>query len=54
MLQTIFRETWRDLLDAVHEVEASGEPAREQLRQVAAIMLRSWRRQPDLVRVLVR
>src|SRR3954462_3395706 len=52
VLETIFRETWSDLLDAIHAVEASGEPAREQLRQVAAIMLRSWRRQPDLVRVL--
>jgi TetR/AcrR family transcriptional regulator, fatty acid metabolism regulator protein len=54
VLETIFRETWAELLDAVHAVEESGEPAREQLRQVAAILLRSWRRQPDLVRVLVR
>jgi AcrR family transcriptional regulator len=30
------------------------EPAAEQLRQIAAILLRSWRRDPDLVRVLVR
>jgi TetR/AcrR family transcriptional regulator, fatty acid metabolism regulator protein len=29
-------------------------PAAEQLRQVAAILLRSWRNDPDLVRVLVR
>ena len=35
------------------DVESSGAPAREQLRQVAAILLRSWRRDPDLVRVLV-
>jgi AcrR family transcriptional regulator len=54
VLETVFRETWRDLLDAVREVEESGAPAREQLRQVAAILLRSWRRDPDLVRVLVR
>jgi AcrR family transcriptional regulator len=54
VLETIFRETWRDLLQAVQEVEESGAPAREQLRQVAAILLRSWRRDPDLVRVLVR
>lgn len=54
VLETIFRDTWTDLLGAVREVEESGEPAREQLRQVAAILLRSWRRQPDLVRVLVR
>jgi AcrR family transcriptional regulator len=54
VLETIFRETWADLLAAVRDVEESGEPAPEQLRQVAAILLRSWRRDPDLVRVLVR
>jgi TetR/AcrR family transcriptional regulator, fatty acid metabolism regulator protein len=54
VLETIFRETWTELLDAVRAVEESGEAATEQLRQVAAIILRSWRRQPDLVRVLVR
>ena len=54
VLETIFRETWTELLGAVREVEESAEPAQEQLRQVAAILLRSWRRDPDLVRVLVR
>jgi AcrR family transcriptional regulator len=54
VLETIFRETWTELLEAVRDVEESGAPAREQLRQVAAILLRSWTRRPDLVRVLVR
>jgi TetR/AcrR family transcriptional regulator, fatty acid metabolism regulator protein len=54
VLATIFRETWTDLLDAVDDVEQSDAGAREQLRQVSAILLRSWRRNPDLVRVLVR
>jgi AcrR family transcriptional regulator len=54
VLETVFRENWSDLLEAVKAVEESCEPAREQLRQVAAILLRSWRRDPDLVRVLVR
>ncbi len=54
VLETIFRETWSELLEAVKAVETSGEPAQEQLRQVAAILLRAWRRDPDLVRVLVR
>jgi TetR/AcrR family fatty acid metabolism transcriptional regulator len=54
VLETIFRETWGELLAAVRDVEESGAPAREQLRQVAAILLRAWRRDPDLVRVLVR
>ena len=54
LLETVFRETWSELLGAMTRVEAKDEPAREQLRQVAAILLRSWRRDPDLVRVLVR
>jgi TetR/AcrR family transcriptional regulator, fatty acid metabolism regulator protein len=54
LLGTVFRETWTALLEALREVEESGEGAREQLRLVAAIVLRSWRRDPDLVGVLVR
>jgi TetR/AcrR family transcriptional regulator, fatty acid metabolism regulator protein len=54
LLETIFHDTWTDLLAAMQDVEESGVPAREQLRGVAAILLRSWRRDPDLVRVLVR
>jgi TetR/AcrR family transcriptional regulator, fatty acid metabolism regulator protein len=54
ILETIFRETWSELLAAMRVVQESGEPASEQLRQVAAILLRAWRREPDLVRVLVR
>ncbi len=53
LLERVFRETWSELLEAMRAVERSQEPAREQLRQVAAILLRSWRRDPDLVRVLV-
>jgi AcrR family transcriptional regulator len=54
LLETIFRETWTELLTALEQVEEEVRPASEQLRQVAAILLRSWRRDPDLVRVLVR
>ena len=54
LLETIFRETWSAMLGSVREVEESGEPATEQLRLVCAIVLRTWRRDPDLVRVLVR
>ena len=54
LLETIFRQTWTEMLARVNEVEKSGQPAREQLRQVAAVVLRTWRRDPDLVRVLVR
>jgi TetR/AcrR family fatty acid metabolism transcriptional regulator len=54
LLETIFHETWSELLAAMRDVEESDAPAREQLRGVAAILLRSWRRDPELVRVLVR
>ena len=54
LLETIFRETWRDLLDAVRSVEKTDETARERLAGIAKILLRAWRRDPDLVRVLVR
>jgi TetR/AcrR family fatty acid metabolism transcriptional regulator len=54
LLETIFRETWRDVLDAVRSVEETDESARERLAGIAKILLRAWRRDPDLVRVLVR
>ena len=54
LLETVFRETWTLMLQAVEGVETSDDPAREQLRKVAAIVLRSWRDQPDVIRVLVR
>jgi len=54
LLETVFRDTWSELLQAFARVEESDEPAAEQLRQVAAILLRSWRHDRDLVRVLVR
>ena len=54
LLEGVFRDTWTAMLARMREVEESGEPAREQLRRVAAVVLRTWRRDPDLVRVLVR
>jgi TetR/AcrR family fatty acid metabolism transcriptional regulator len=54
LLATISRETWRDVRDAVRSVEESDESARERLAGIAKILLRAWRRDPNLVRVLVR
>jgi TetR/AcrR family transcriptional regulator, fatty acid metabolism regulator protein len=54
ILETIFRETWSQMLTAIEAVEEDGVPAGEQLRKVCAIVLRTWKRDPDLVRVLVR
>jgi AcrR family transcriptional regulator len=54
VLETIFRETWTQMLQAIEAVEELGEPARVQVRKVIAIVLRSWQLDPDLIRVLVR
>jgi TetR/AcrR family transcriptional regulator, fatty acid metabolism regulator protein len=54
VLEAVFRETWGALLAAVSEVEQSSDAADEKVRKVSAIVLRSWRNDPDLVRVLVR
>ena len=53
VLRSVFRETWRALIGTIKSVEQAGDPPREQLRKVAEILLRSWQRDPDLVRVLV-
>jgi AcrR family transcriptional regulator len=53
VLRDVFRETWRALIATIESVERAGDSPREQLRKVAEILLRSWRREPDLVRVLV-
>lgn len=54
LLETIFRTTWTEMLARVREVEEAGVPATEAVRQVTALLLRTWRRDPALVRVLVR
>ena len=41
------------MLSRVQEVREEGGPASEQVRKVTALLLRTWRRNPDLVRVLV-
>jgi AcrR family transcriptional regulator len=54
VLESIFRDTWTQMLARVREVQREGGPADEQIRKVTALLLRTWRRDPDLVRVLVR
>jgi TetR/AcrR family transcriptional regulator, fatty acid metabolism regulator protein len=53
VLLTVFRDTWRALIETIESVKQAGDAPREQLRKVAEILLRSWRRDPELVRVLV-
>ena len=54
VLQTVFRENWSQLVEAFTRIEASEEPPTQQLAAIAKVLLRSWRDQPDLVRVMVR
>ena len=54
VLQTVFRENWSELVAAFGRIEASEEPPVEQLGAIAKVLLRAWRDQPDLVRVMVR
>jgi AcrR family transcriptional regulator len=54
VLDTIFRETWSDLLAEIHEIESSDTSACEQLQRVAARLLGGWEIHPDVTRVLVR
>jgi TetR/AcrR family fatty acid metabolism transcriptional regulator len=54
VLDTIFRETWSDLLAEIGEIEASSESSRDQLQRVTARLFGGWREHPDVIRVLVR
>jgi TetR/AcrR family fatty acid metabolism transcriptional regulator len=54
VLECIFKETWADILAATRMVEETDEPARDRLSGIAKILLRAWRRDPDLVRVVIR
>src|SRR5436190_7337837 len=54
VLEAVFREQWGRLLAAVALAEETGKTAPEQLGLVVKIVLRTWRDDPDLVRLLVR
>jgi AcrR family transcriptional regulator len=54
VLEAVFREQWGRLLAAVALAEETGKTAPEQLELVVKIVLRAWRDDPDLVRLLVR
>jgi len=54
VLEAIFREMWGMMVGAINAVESLDDSPREQLRKACAIVLRTWRDYPDVVRVLVR
>lgn len=53
VLETIFRENWDVLVARLQAVADADEPVRDQLRHVAAILLRTWLHTPDVVRVII-
>jgi TetR/AcrR family transcriptional regulator, fatty acid metabolism regulator protein len=54
VLEAVFHENWSLLLLRIASVEETDEPAADQLRHVAAIILRTWLHLPDVVRVVIR
>lgn len=50
----VFNETWSRMLDAVGTAEQTAGSAPERLELVVKIVLRAWRDDPDVVRLIVR
>ena len=53
VLEAVFSENWSLLVARIESVEETDEPAADQLRHVAAIVLRTWLHFPDVVRVVI-
>jgi len=55
ILETIFRDNWGVVAVAIGEIAAtSNGSAIDEVRKIVSLMLHSWRRDPEVVRVLVR
>jgi TetR/AcrR family transcriptional regulator, fatty acid metabolism regulator protein len=54
VLEAVFHDNWSVLLARIRSVEESDEPAADQLRHIAAVVLRTWLHLPDVVRVVIR
>jgi TetR/AcrR family transcriptional regulator, fatty acid metabolism regulator protein len=54
VLETIFRDNWGPIVAAIQGIAATDDEPAEQVRRVAAVVLHSWRRDQETVRVLVR
>jgi AcrR family transcriptional regulator len=54
VLEAVFHENWNMLQLRIASVEETDEPAADQLRHVAAIVLRTWLHLPDVVTVVIR
>ena len=53
VLEAVFHENWSLLIARIESVEETDEPSADQLRHIAAIVLRTWLHLPDVVRVVI-
>jgi AcrR family transcriptional regulator len=54
VLEAVFHENWSLLQMRIASVEETDESAADQLRHIAAIVLRTWLHLPDVVTVVIR
>jgi AcrR family transcriptional regulator len=54
ILNTLFRERWQIMLDAIVEIDEGNEiPARDKLYLVASFIIDSYHHEPDLMKVII-
>jgi TetR/AcrR family transcriptional regulator, fatty acid metabolism regulator protein len=53
MLNELFSERWKLLLEASREMQQSDAPPREKLRGVASFIIESYRHEPELMKVII-
>jgi TetR/AcrR family transcriptional regulator, fatty acid metabolism regulator protein len=53
VLEAVFHENWSILVARIESVEETDEPAADQIRHIAAIVLRTWLHLPEVVRVVI-
>jgi AcrR family transcriptional regulator len=53
VLEAVFHENWSVLVARIESVEEADESAADQIRHIAAIVLRTWLHLPDVVRVVI-
>jgi TetR/AcrR family transcriptional regulator, fatty acid metabolism regulator protein len=53
VLDTLFLERWNILLEAIRETDRQEIPPREKLQQIASFIVDSYRRDPELMKVII-
>jgi TetR/AcrR family transcriptional regulator, fatty acid metabolism regulator protein len=53
ILDTLFLERWNVMLDMIRDVDARELPVRDKLHAIASFIVDSYRRDPDLMKVII-